>query len=178
MARVREYRLGDEYGIQAVVKDVYDEYGFTWDPDDYHADLFMLPKIVDNSSLYYWVALAGRPERVVGCAGLRVFEKIPGTVGEITILDDYERIAGTDCDLLRLYVRSESRGLGLGRMLMDRTVEQAAELGRSAMEIWSDVLFTEAHRLYESYGAKMVGQRICKDPDKAREHGLILDLSP
>lgn len=177
VARIRGYRPGDEFGIQAVVKNVYDEYGFTWDPADYHADLFQLPQIVDCKSLFYWVALDGRPERIVGCAGLRLFEAIKGEYSTVVVEDDYERIAGTDCDLLRLYVRSESRGLGLGRLLFEATISQAKALGRCAMEIWSDVLFTEAHQLYQRYGSEIVGERICKDPDKAKEHGLILSLN-
>jgi hypothetical protein len=44
------------------------------------------------------------------------------------------------------------------------------------MEIWSDKRFAEAHALYRSLGAKLVGERICHDPEQSPEWGFLLDL--
>jgi hypothetical protein len=44
------------------------------------------------------------------------------------------------------------------------------------MELWSDKRFGPAHRLYGQFGAEVVGDRICDDPDKSPEWGLRIDL--
>ena len=50
------------------------------------------------------------------------------------------------------------------------------EFGRSKgcerMVAWSDVKLTLAHRLYRRSGFVQEGERICDDPDSAREYGF------
>jgi putative acetyltransferase len=59
---------------------------------------------------------------------------------------------------------------------MKAVLAEAKKNGRSTMELWSDKRFTDAHRLYERFGAKVVGERICHDPDKSPEWGLVLPV--
>jgi hypothetical protein len=44
------------------------------------------------------------------------------------------------------------------------------------MELWSDKRFEDAHRLYQKLGARVVGERICHDPDQSPEWGLAIDF--
>jgi GNAT superfamily N-acetyltransferase len=76
----------------------------------------------------------------------------------------------------RLYVHPEARRLGIGRALACEAVTQARNQGRRNMELWSDKRFDKAHTLYLSMGARIVGDRICHDPDQSPEWGLLLPL--
>ena len=74
---------------------------------------------------------------VVGTAGIRRLE--PG-VGE----------------LKRMWIRPGSRGLGLGRLLMDRCLEEAGALGYRILRLDSERRLEAAVHLYRSYGFKEI----------------------
>lgn len=155
LATVRHARREDFPAAAAVVRAVYEEFGFAWEPDGYHADLADIEAAFDA----FWVAeLDGR---VVGCAGIasRALE-----------------LPGSDCSLERLYVLREARGHGTGFALLEAALAGARERGRARMEIWSDKLLEDAHRLYVRFGARVVSERIGSDPDESAEWGLLLDL--
>lgn len=156
-----------------MIRDVYDEWSFPWDPDDYHADLYDIPGSYLAEGHWFWVAET--EAGLVGTAALVYHDLIPGTPGDLIQLNGFIRIAGTDCSLERLYVRSSARGLGIGKSLMETTVH-VARARNSAMEIWSDKRFVQAHSLYARFGASVVGERICHDPEQSPEWGLILPL--
>jgi GNAT superfamily N-acetyltransferase len=152
---VRPARRSDSAAAAAVVRAVYREHGFTWDPDCYHADL----KDVTASYEAFWVAERGG--EVVGCVGIR---------------SDSLVLAGSDCSLERLYVLPAERGGGVGSALLTAALSGARALGRRRIEIWSDQLLGDAHRLYERFGARVVSERTNDDPDASAEWGLVLDL--
>ena len=79
--------------------------------------------------------------------------------------------------LERLYVLKEARGSGAGSALLSEVVAEARRCGHAQLEIWSDKRFTDAHRLYERHGARVVGERVHDDPDDSHEWGLVLDLT-
>ncbi|MBL8060477.1 MAG: GNAT family N-acetyltransferase [Chthonomonas sp.] len=158
----------DSEGVVRTVRAVYDEYGFTWEEGGYHADLYDLRPYCDLERARFWVAeLDGR---VVGCGGIRFFTKIPGQQGELVIVDDYERVAGTSAEIIRMYVHPEARRSGIATAIMNEIKAATSE----PIEIWSDKRFINAHRLYQRFGAEVVGERICHDPDQAPEWGMIL----
>jgi GNAT superfamily N-acetyltransferase len=104
----------------------------------------------------FWVARAFDDDnkergRVVGCAGISMHE----CVGE----------------LHRMYLYRDYRGRGIGRRLLDTSIDHLKTCGVRRMLLWSDVKFTDAHRLYERNGFKRFGERICNDPDANREYG-------
>ena len=79
------------------------------------------------------ILLAVVDGRVVGCAALR-------------------RVDASACELKRVYVRPQARGMALGRQLVQQMVHTARETGYRRMCL--DVLaeFVAAQRLYESLG--------------------------
>ncbi len=161
-------------GAISVVRAVFDEYGFTWDPDGYHADLYDVPAFYLKDGLPFFVAVSGGV--VVGTAALDLFPALSGPEGTVVTIDGKSRIAGSDCALERLYVHPDARRRGLGSSLFQRVIEEANTSGRRRMEIWSDKRFEGAHRLYQRFGARVVGDRICDDPDESPEWGLTLAL--
>ncbi len=72
-------------------------------------------------------------DRTVGCVGLR-------------------ELAGGVCEMKRLFVRPEARGLGLGRKLATRIIAVARSLGYTLMRLDTLDRLTEAMRLYETLG--------------------------
>ena len=144
---VRRARSEDSPAAAAVVRAVYDEFGFTWDADGYHADL----RDVEDSYAAFFVAESDG--RITGTAGL-----------------------SREGSLERLYVLRDARGTGAGSALLQAVVAEARRRGHAQLEIWSDMRFTDAHRLYERHGARVVGERVHDDPDASREWGLVLEL--
>jgi len=71
--------------------------------------------------------------RVMGCIALR-------------------RVSAEICEMKRLYVRPGARGNGLGRQLATRVIAEAKAAGYAEMRL--DVLeeFTQARKLYDSFG--------------------------
>ncbi len=172
---IRPYKAGDESGIQKTVKEVYDEFGFTWEEDGYHQDLFSINEFYPAPGQMF-VAEVGEG-KIVACGALQVYKApFSGTSGLVFESEKWH-VAGADCQLNRLYVRSEFRKLGLGSKLTQSIIDLAKTENLKRMEIWSDKLFVEAHKLYERFGAIVVGERICDDPDEAPEWGLSLDLN-
>jgi putative acetyltransferase len=145
--RIRRAVAEDSRAAAAIIRAVYEEFGFTWDEDGYHADL----RDVEASYAAFFVA--ERDGRIVGTAGL------------------------TDQGSLeRLYVLAEVRGSGAGSALLAAVATEARRCGHRQLEIWSDKRFVDAHRLYERHGARVVGERVHDDPDESHEWGLALDL--
>ena len=163
-------RVGE--GAIETIRAVYEEYGFTWEPEGYHADLYDVRGQYLAEGHRFWVYV--ERGRVLGTAALETYELLPGRVGETVVLDGKVRVAGTDGSVERLYVHPEARRRGIALALME-TVTAAAR-GRRALEVWSDKRFEGAHRLYERLGARVVGERICDDPDVSPEWGLVLPL--
>lgn len=57
-----------------------------------------------------------------------------------------------EAELHLLGVKSEYRGHGLGRMLVDAAIENASRLGCSKLILWTQLSMRSAQRLYESAG--------------------------
>jgi GNAT superfamily N-acetyltransferase len=140
----------------AVVRAVYREYGFTWEAEGYHADLYdPIGHYVERGGTFLVLVDSGR---------------VIGTVG-VARLDDHT------CELHRMYLSIDHRGRGLGRRMLTGAVDWARAAGFARMIAWSDVKLTTAHGLYRSYGFEQRGKRVCvADPDQALEFGFSLNL--
>jgi putative acetyltransferase len=171
---VRRAVAADSPGVVRVIRAVYDEYRFIWDPDDYHADLYDLQGHYLDPGHAFWVA-EGEGE-IVGTVALELFDPVPGTPAKVAELEGVIRLCGCDCSLERLYVHPDARRRGAGALLLETVVREARVRGRRRMEIWSDKRFQDAHRLYQRLGAIQIADRVCHDPDQSPEWGLLLTL--
>lgn len=61
-------------------------------------------------------------------------------------------------ELKSLYVDAQQRGKGLGERLVGLVERWARGKGADSVELWSDVLFADGHRLYERLGYHATGQ--------------------
>lgn len=171
---IRPFRAEDGDAVVEIVQSVFHEYGFTWEADGYCLDLYTVEESYPPPDAF-WVA--EHDGEVVGCVGLCLHDRLPGDVGRTTVVDGDVRAAGTDCELVRLYIKPEARGQGLGRRLTEHVQEQARRAGRESIELWSDKKLTHAHAMYERLGAVRIGDRICPgDPDQSCEWGFALPV--
>lgn len=146
-------RHGD--GPWRVVKAVFDEYGFPFEESDYDADLLDPATHYDGSR--GWFAVAENEGEVVGCVGLT---------------DE----GGGLFELHRLYVLADQRRGGTGERLVQWVLDTARAKGGQQVVLYSDIHFTNAHRLYERMGFRQVRFRYAPDPFESREWGYELDL--
>ncbi|CAN5650469.1 GNAT family N-acetyltransferase [soil metagenome] len=91
--------------------------------------------------------------------------EIIATVG-VLMLDE------KTAELKSLYVRGDFRRENLGENLIKLAVKSASMKVRSEIILWSDTRFTNAHRLYEKLGFKLLGKRELKDTNKSIELGF------
>lgn len=73
--------------------------------------------------------------KLVGCVGLRPFKE-------------------NQCEMKRLYVRPEFRGQNLGRILAEKIIQDAQEIGYKQMLLDTLTTMTSAIKLYSSLGFK------------------------
>ena len=139
-----------------VVKAVFDEYGFPFDEDGYDADLIDPAAHYDGKT--GWFAVAQDSDGwVVGCIGLT---------------DEGSGVF----ELHRLYVLAEARKDGLGSRLVQWVLDRARLKGARVVVLYSDIAFTDAHRLYERFGFARTKFRYAPDPWQSREWGFELEL--
>lgn len=168
--QIRLVRPHDAPGVVRVVQAVYDEYGFTWDESGYHSDLYDLTEYCDPLMARFWVAEATNGQ-IIGCGGVAFHAEIPGELGSTAIEEGTVRVSRTSAEVIRMYVHPDARRQGIATEIFERILDETP--GQN-LEIWSDKKFIDAHRLYESFGAVRVGERICDDPDEAPEWGFLL----
>ncbi|MDH4123707.1 MAG: GNAT family N-acetyltransferase [Thermoplasmata archaeon] len=99
--------------------------------------------------------LALDDEEIVGCVALREFDK-------------------DICELKRLYVKKESRGKGIGKLLTEKVIDEAISIGYSRMRLDTIDNMTQAMTLYRSMGFKEINAYRENPIEGARYFELIL----
>jgi putative acetyltransferase len=60
------------------------------------------------------------------------------------------------CELVKLYVASEARGKGIGKLLLNECIDEATALGYSSMYIETMPELTNAIEMYKKNGFKFI----------------------
>jgi len=58
-----------------------------------------------------------------------------------------------------LIVEPQARGLGIGRHLVEQSLEFARRAGYESMTLWTEKVLTSARKIYAQTGFKLVGSR-------------------
>ena len=106
-----------------------------FDPHTFEEELARLPEPFEPPSGRLFLASVG--DVPAACAGLK-----PLGYG--------------DCEMKRLYLRPQFRGLGIGRMLVSRLIQEALEIGYSSMRLETGPLQVEAQGLYVATGFRRI----------------------
>jgi len=81
----------------------------------------------------------------------------------------------TTCEVKRLYVDPAMRGLSIGRLLIERLLEEARQSGYERIVLDSHVTMTKAHGIYESAGFRRVPTP-SDFPEHLREVAIFMEL--
>jgi putative acetyltransferase len=133
---VRAARPGDVPAVRAIIARVYADYRYLLDTEREDTHLRDPVGYFAEGGGCMWVADVGGV--VAGSAAVKV--------------------QGADAEIKSVYVAHEFRRRGLARRLTTTAVEHARARG-CRVTLWSDTLFHEAHRLYESMGFVRTGTR-------------------
>jgi|1186.fasta_scaffold788624_2 GNAT superfamily N-acetyltransferase len=128
---IRHARAEDGRPVRRLVFDILNEYHVAADPDDSDADV---------------MAFGAPADGVV-----QLVAEVDGQPIGSAILTPY---SDTEIKLSKLFLRPQFRSRGLGRELLERTVEEARALGYDRISLGTRALYVEAVRLYERSGWK------------------------
>ena len=156
MASIVPFEARHVDAILALIGSVFAEYGLTFDPSGYDADLTRIEMKYRDAGGDFWVL--EEDGRVVGTVAV-----VPLSTAEV--------------EVKRVYLDASLRGQGWGRRLVEHTLAWARARGHERVRLWSDVKFTRAHVMYERLGFVRTGIRDCEDLDHSREHGYEMPLS-
>jgi len=140
-------------------------YGLSFDVDAMvQSDIEDRSKFYPPSGRFYLVQHAGR------FVGVGCLKRLAATVGEVQ----------------RMYVQPHVRGVGAGRSLVERLLEDAAALGYTTVRLESLRALAAAHALYRSVGFREVepypdnSMSAYQDPAtlaRYRESAVFMELS-
>ena len=139
-----------------LIGSVFAEYGMTFDPPGYDADLLKIPTKYLETGGAFWV--------------LEDDGRVVGTVAVVPLSPE-------EVEIKRVYLAASLRGQGWGQRLMQHALAWAAARGYRRAQLWSDVKFDRAHVMYQRLGFVPMGIRDCDDIDRSREYGFVRDLA-
>ena len=87
--------------------------------------------------------------RLFGSRGRMLLAVVDGSPAGVAAL---KPVSAEECELKRMYVRPEHRGLGVAGRLLDRLVSDARSLGYGSMRLETFDFMTTAHALYRRRG--------------------------
>lgn len=88
-------------------------------------------------------------------------QKFHPPTGRFYLVEDEDAFVGVGClkrlgpqvgEIQRMYVRPECRGKGVGRLIVDRLISDARQIGYRKLRLESLKFLTSAHALYRSVG--------------------------
>ena len=116
----------------ALINELQEHLESFYPPESRHG--FSVQKLIDQQVAFFVLRADGEP---AGCGGIMFVGKEFG-------------------ELKRMYVRPRFRGVGFGRMLVDRLAAHARHHGISRLRLETGVHQQEAIRLYERLGFKRI----------------------
>jgi putative acetyltransferase len=122
----------DSRDIKNLIFGILEEYNLSADPQSTDRDLENIEENYTNKK--------------------GAFDVILNSEGEIIASTGIYRINDKTCELRKMYLLKEYRGIGLGKFLLDHSIEQAKRLGYNKIILETASVLKEAINLYEKYG--------------------------
>ncbi|QJB30767.1 GNAT family N-acetyltransferase [Chitinophaga oryzae] len=133
--KIRPLQESDNHSLGAIIQQVLEEFNANKPGTAYFdKNLYELHSAFNIPNAAYWIAEADG--RVVGGAGIF---PVPG-------------LPPAHCELVKLYLLPEARGLGLGKQLIAQCLQSAGTLGYSHVYLETMPELKQAIPLYEKMG--------------------------
>ena len=134
---IREIQQEDNSKIEKIIKDVFHEFNLPLTGTTYvDAETTMVFETFNRSkAVYYVIEIDGE---VLGGGG-------------IIQLQDYKEDV---CELQKMYFDPKIRGKGLGKLLLEKIIDEAKDLGYRKCYLESASALTKAISMYEKNGFK------------------------
>jgi GNAT superfamily N-acetyltransferase len=94
--------------------------------------------------------------------------------GQIVAGGAYKTLSGDICELKRLFVGENARGLGLGRKLLDALIASAKAEGFTAMRLDTGNLMKEAIAMYQAAGFEPIAPYLTY-PDRLMPYLIFME---
>lgn len=136
---IRNILITDNKLLAVLIRDTMTEFGVNRPNtvfDDPRTD-FLFEEFQKNRSVYNVAEINGQ---LAGGAG------IYPTIG----------LPGDTCELVKMYLKPQARGIGLGRMLIEKCISQAKELGYKNIYLESMPELKKALSVYENIGFEYI----------------------
>jgi len=130
---IREATRADQNGIKKMIYSVLEEYGLSPDPASTDRDLEDIEKYYTKNAGYFGVL--EEENTIVASSGIL-------------------RIDDCSCELRKMYMLANQRGKGLGKKLLEFSLEKAKTLGYSHVTLETASPLREAIGLYKKFGFK------------------------
>lgn len=158
IAGLRPVRDADSAAVVALIGGCFAEYpGCILDLEGIDSWMRSPASTYERRGGEFWVVQCDGV--VVACAGYR-----PAEDGSV--------------ELKSLYVGAAARRAGLGARLVALVEQAAARAGATAVMLWSDTRFADAHRLYERLGyVRGSVTRQLQDPSDSTEYRYVKELT-
>lgn len=145
MIQIRKIKEADNLSLAKMIRGVFEEYKApqlgTVYSDPTTDDLYKLFQVRKS---ILWIAELDNS--IVGSCGIYPTNGLPGNCVE----------------LVKFYLDRKSRGKGIGKMLMNKSIESAKEFGYSSLYLESLPQFSNAVSIYEKQGFIQLGEPLGK----------------
>ncbi|HEV2389096.1 MAG TPA: GNAT family N-acetyltransferase [Nitrososphaerales archaeon] len=136
MVEVREAKTTSEISsARELIREYSSSLGIDLSYENFEQEMAAFPAPYNRPHGRVFLAMDGR--EAIGVVGVR-------------------RLSGLTCELKRMYVRPEFRGLGIGRKLAGRAIEEARDIGYVRMRLDTLSRLKEAVSLYASLGFREI----------------------
>ncbi|PHM08719.1 GNAT family N-acetyltransferase [Nostoc sp. 'Peltigera malacea cyanobiont' DB3992] len=154
-SKIRLATHNDVPSIINIMREVYIEHGLVFEVSQEIPDILDFEQKYNQKSAAFFVLLV--QEEIIGTVGVKI-------------------IKSSEAEIVRLYLKRDFRGLGLGYQLLKTAVDWAQLQGKTHIELWSFTQFTQGHRLYNQFGFTQLDTRQMNDVNETQMYGFAFSI--
>ncbi|MCH2533843.1 MAG: GNAT family N-acetyltransferase [Bdellovibrionales bacterium] len=140
---IRKIKTQDNQSVKNIIHTVMPEFGASGEGFAIHdPEVENMYQAYDKKAHVYFVA--EKQNKILGGAGIATLKGADGSI----------------CELQKMYLLAEARGLGLGRALIEACLSFAKQQGFTKCYIETTQQMQQAQKLYEQYGFDRINNQL------------------